>query len=98
MKLTTIILLTGLTLTAQADDKQTRADACTELQKTVKLIMKHRQEGTPMATLYTAVSDDFFKSVVIDAFEYPKMSVQENQQDVTNDFADKYFLMCVKAG
>jgi hypothetical protein len=98
MKLTTIILLTGLTLTAQAEETPTRESMCTEVQETARLIMEHRQKGTPMATLYTAVSDDFFKSVVIDAFEYPKMSVPENQQAVTNDFADKYFLMCVKAG
>jgi hypothetical protein len=98
MKLTTIILLTGLTLTTQADETPTRESICTEVQETARLIMEHRQKGTPMATLYKAVSDAFFKSVIIQAYEYPKMSLQENQQEVTNDFADRYFLMCVKAG
>ena len=98
MKLTTIILLAGLTLTAQADDKPTRESMCTEVQETARLIMEHRQKGTPMATMYKAVSDAFFKSVIIEAYEYPKMRLQESQQEVTNDFADMYFLMCIKAG
>lgn len=36
------------------------------------------------------------ESIVLDAYDFPKFSVDENKQEMVSDFSDRWLMACIK--
>lgn len=71
---------------------------CKEHGDTAELIMKVRQQGVPISRLLEGISSDsIFRDMAFQAYEQPRMSHEENQQRVIEDFRNDQELLCLKA-
>lgn len=94
-----LILATAL-LTASA---VTVADEyCAQIESLAKTTMTFRQSGGEMSVIMGIMlkgeaTKVIGKQMVMDAYEVPRYSMVENQKREVSDFANEWYLMCVKA-
>lgn len=69
---------------------------CDELAGLAEALMDVRQSGGELGfALGVAGDSDLIRSVVLDAWRVPRMSVPENQQREVSDFRDRWHLLCL---
>lgn len=90
------LILAAVTATTPVAD--TTDDPCVPLGDTAYRIMSLRQNGAPMSDLM-AISNgsDLFRSMVMDAYRAPRMSLDQNRTELAEDFRTAIELMCYEA-
>jgi hypothetical protein len=72
-------------------------ELCTQVSTLAETIMQNRQSGVPMSAMMEVVpADSLATTLVIDAYDYPRLSIKSNQDDYIRDFADQAMLDCYK--
>ncbi len=96
-----MVLIVSLLVTstfAQGSD-----DLCSTISEFAGAIMKARQAGVPASRLVRIAeendegSDSLTVEMIERAFEAPRYSTQEFQQQETEEFSSMYYLECYKA-
>lgn len=79
-------------------------ETCKVVSELAAMIMDARQSGVPMARMMeTSVGgadvefERFNRSLVVEAFRRPRMSVEENRRDEVRDFENQAYLRCTLA-
>lgn len=96
-------LVMGLASLSSVAEEQ--RDPCLWVSNLAERIMKSRQNEVPMAKIMGVVSSGeapaemrkIAKSMVIDAYESPAYSVEENKAKAVSKFQNEMYLACVKA-
>ncbi len=71
---------------------------CEEYYNTAKSIMQARQNGLPLAEVYSIYRNSAFgKKVVLRAYTEPRFSNPEARKKEAEEFASYHFLGCLKA-
>lgn len=75
---------------------------CTLWAQYAATVMQARQSGAAMSKIMSIATDNgsidpMKKQIVIDAYESPQMSVESNQERMTREFENKYYLACTNA-
>ena len=61
------------------------------------MVMELRQRQIPMSELYSKTAGvEFHQKMVIRAYEEPAYQTESHQQRLVTEFADMYFMACVK--
>lgn len=93
-----LIIATTLTLASASSFAYER---CEYISEVATVLMENRQLGASMAKMMEIMvkdeSDVLYKEMVIKAYEVPQYQVAKNQQREINDFANNWYLACVKA-
>jgi len=79
-------------------------DTCLKMSSAAKNTMVARQMGAPMDDLIAMAQGldvssrerKFFISMIVDAYDYPKLRVEENKDEAIMEFAADYLIMCLK--
>jgi hypothetical protein len=70
---------------------------CSSVAEMAKMVMQLRQRQTPMAELYAGANGfDFMEAMIIRAYDKPAFQTESHQQRLVTEFADMYFMTCVK--
>lgn len=94
---TKIMLAAAVALSASvASAKQTDDQFCAIEAKIAEVIMKARQTGVPIGKLLAIEDEDNnYRKLIIKAYELPRMSYEENQQRMIDDFRDAHHVNCL---
>ena len=93
-----VFCFAGVGAAEETETKELTMDRCAKISELAGHVMKSRQRNVPMADVV-----NFFPAgspwieIVIKAYEKPRMSVEENQQNMIQDFQNQLYLECVKA-
>lgn len=106
------IFLVGVLLSIScnifAEDKMTKSDAiegiCSATAKYAEAVMTGRQNGMKITesianinkTLKAGPMKDYYKAIAYEAYEEPKWSTKENQENAVTEFSNKTYLTCAK--
>jgi len=95
--LTAVIIMTA-SMTYASDD------ICGKYSELSESIMSARQAGVPAVKMIeTQIETDnvaffnLYKELVIEAYEWPRYSFEDLQQESINDFKNKIYIECLKA-
>ena len=95
--LTAVIVMTA-SITYASDD------ICGKYSELAESIMSARQTGVPAVKLIETQMDNenaaffnLYKNLVIEAYEYPRYSFKDLQQESINDFKNDIYIECLKA-
>ncbi len=102
LMLMTVLVFLGMVFAANA---KANMDTCLTLSSVAKTIMTARQDGMPMDKMIgNARESDFNEtelaaivSIIVDAYDYPKMSVRANQVEAANEFGAEHLVNCLRA-
>ena len=73
-------------------------EPCAILGKLARTVMESRQLGVALSKLMTIVKDDSLSTkIVLDAYEQPRYQSEEFQQHATENFGNKWEIMCYQA-
>jgi len=92
-----VFCFAGIGLAEESEMKKRNMDQCAKISELAGQIMKFRQSNAPMTdvvNIFPAGSP--WIEIVIKAYEKPRMSVEENQQNMIQDFQNQLYLECVK--
>ena len=101
----TIILAIAAAMLIFSIPTQSKADSgrCGALEELARTVMEKRQNGFPMKTLVDAISGigdkkgrKAVKMMVIMAYDVPNYNSEEYEREAVNNFADKFYKMCIK--
>ena len=104
-KLIAITTMLGAVMTVPLN---TKADmgACLKVSSMAGTTMEARQGGVPMDVVVKLLSDDDVGftptmqkaalNIIVDAYDYPKMSVEANQVEAKTEFAAKWLIKCLE--
>ena len=93
-----VLCFAGVGAAEKTETKELPMDQCAKISELAGQIMKFRQSNAPMTdvvNIFPAGSP--WIEIVIKAYEKPRMSVKENQQNMIQDFQNQLYLECVKA-
>ena len=97
IKLAVVLSLLSLPVMAKEAIKA-NTDKCASTEILSREIMKGRQIGANLKGVLDVVGHiESFKLIAIDAYDHPRYSVKKNQDSAVNDFANKWYLACLKA-
>jgi len=95
-----VIVATALSTSSAFSQSQS---LCESVEKIARGIMTKRQNGESMSAIMrtadsveSEVLQNLSRSMIIDAYETPRFHTKEYKNNVIGDFADKYYLACVK--
>jgi hypothetical protein len=96
------LLLAAVTTTTAAGLEPTPIEFCTGIGNMAGAIMEARQMEIPMSEVMTVFSsstesDQFYREVVIKAYEQPAYSSPEIQQRAVSGFRNAWEVECFKA-
>ena len=87
----------ALTLIASMPATAQVSGFCKSIADISETIMEKRQDGVKMIDMLNLVKDNkAVESIVLDAYDFPKFSIDENKQDVVSDFSDRWLMACIK--
>jgi hypothetical protein len=77
---------------------------CTAMSELASKIMTHRQSGTPMSVLLTAINNNpqdpkvekLAQAMVIDAYEIPSYNTARSQNRAVLEFENTIMLQCIQ--
>ncbi len=90
--------------TKPSEDMQEHLELCKKIGGYARSVMDNRQNGVPMSEAMDVIATatesvaTAARQIIIEAYDYPRMSVEENKLSATTDFENKVYLECVKAG
>lgn len=93
------ILLTSISVSANAEDTRSTTEFCTEMSSVAETILKKRYEGVSAASLYKVAEDNgisSLKQIINMAFDRPNYTTSENQSREVRLFRDEIFMLCVE--
>lgn len=71
---------------------------CADVEAVAQTIMEKRQEGVSMSIMMRAAGNsELFKTLVVEAFDYPRYTTPSVQRDTVQNFAAKWALLCFQA-
>ncbi|OBU53826.1 hypothetical protein A9K69_08550 [Stenotrophomonas maltophilia] len=82
---------------------QEHLELCKSIGGYAKSVMDNRQNGVPMSEMMELAATgeggvaSAAQEIIVDAYDYPRMSVEENKATATRDFENKVYLECIKA-
>jgi len=86
-----IALLSSMPATAQV------SEFCKSITDISETIMEKRQDGVKMIDMLNLVKDnDAVRNIVIDAYDFPKFSIDENKREMVSVFSDRWLMACIK--
>ena len=86
-----VTLLLSMPATAQV------SEFCKSIAEISETIMQKRQEVVKMIDMLEIVKDNkAVESIVLDAYDFPKFSVDENKREMVSDFSDRWLMACIK--
>jgi hypothetical protein len=74
-----------------------RLQNCKSYSDLARTIMRGRQIGVDMAKVMEHATDPAAQELVMIAYDRPRMNVEVNQEEMTNDFGNEAYLECAKA-
>jgi hypothetical protein len=86
----------------RAENKRKAREVCKEYSTVSAKIMEGRQSGVAMSKtmeIFTGEDgniDPLMESIIMEAYEAPRMSVETNQQRYIEDFENTIFLRCMQ--
>lgn len=90
--LATVIAIMTLTTPASANE------FCDSIAEAAGTIMEARQEGVDVVAAMKIMSgDELMQTMVLEAYEYPKLSVKKNQEEASSEFRIKWYLICMRS-
>lgn len=90
-----ILVSALLSFNAQANDDDFKK--CKDIEGVAGLIMEMRQKGTPMSDMIKAANGDpLGKVLIIEAYDRPKYSTDQNKKDAVQRFKNIIFGTCIK--
>jgi len=92
------VCFAGISIAEESKTKEITMDDCKLLSELAGQIMDSRQKNIPMTNVVNIFpAGSPWIEIVIKAYEKPRMSVEENQQNMIQDFQNQFYLDCVKA-
>lgn len=91
-----LLLITALLIPslALANEKA----SCEQMESLARSIMDARQSGIPLKKVMDIMKlDKAARAMTIYAYETPAYQVKENQQRKTDEFANEFYLECLKS-
>jgi len=88
--------ITSSTLNVVSPQAPTVEDLCRGFGNLAAKIMEARQSGVPMADAMDISETKSTKQMVIQAYEYPRLSSKEYVQRSIENFRDEFYLDCIK--
>ena len=93
-----VFCFAGIGLAEESETKKLTMDQCAKISELAGQIMKSRQRNVPMTNVINIFpAGSPWIEIVIKAYEMPRMSVEENQQNMIQDFQNQLYLECAKA-
>jgi hypothetical protein len=90
---TAILLLSGV---AYANDSEPAT--CEQYAELAKVVMQVRQAGVSLQEVLSLVEKGTVsETIVLNAWDQPRMSTTANQKRIIRDFVDAVYLACVRA-
>lgn len=93
------------TTNVSAEISNNNNEFCTKIFMTSELIMKYRQMSVPITETFSdmeklkfsTAEQELINLIVIDAYESPKFTIKEYQDNAVKEFANNQFIRCYKA-
>ena len=86
-----LTLIASMPVTAQV------SGFCKSIADISETIMEKRQEGVKMIDMLELAKDNkAVESIVLDAYDFPKFSLDENKREMVSDFSDRWLMACIK--
>ena len=83
---------------------QLAAADCAALEDYAEIVMEKRQAGVSPSTMVDAISAEEYKAarqvlsaIILDAYDRPRFSTEEFQQQMVQDFSAEVYLACMTA-
>ena len=87
----------ALTLIASMPATAQVSEFCKSITDISETIMEKRQDGVKMIDMLNLVKDNgVVKDIVLDAYDFPKFSTDENKREMVSDFSDRWLMACIK--
>ncbi|MCP3909128.1 MAG: hypothetical protein GY712_14060 [Oceanicoccus sp.] len=87
----------ALTLIASMPATAQVSEFCKSIADMAETIMEKRQDGVKMIDMLNLVKDNkLIETIVLDAYDFPKFSINENKQEMVSDFSDRWLMACIK--
>ncbi len=94
MKTLIIVLALAISTTAIAKDKPT---TCERVESLARVTMKLRQNGVSLKRVLGQDNEtEYTRNMLLAAYSKPRYNTKAVQDRVIGDFANKYFLACLK--
>ena len=91
-----LLITVGFIALGGSASAATKVDLCNALEEMAMSIMEARQTNIPMSKIYEITKDNpITKSLTIAAYDLPRFSTEEYQQNSINDFGSKAFKSCI---
>lgn len=98
---TTAMLATFLMISFSASADM---DTCLKISEAAHSTMTARQRGAPMQDMIgiargldvPSTERDAFISMIVDAYDYPKLNIKENQVEAAMEFGAEYLVECLR--
>lgn len=75
-----------------------KGDTCGNTEKMARAIIGYRYKGLPARKMIEIMGDNAaLKIMIIDAYKEPSYSTQSVINKTINEFADKWYLICLEA-
>ena len=87
----------ALTLIASMPATAQVSEFCKSIAEISETIMQKRQEGVKMIDMLELVKGNkAVETIVLDAYEVPKFSVDKNKRSTVSNFSDRWLMACIK--
>jgi hypothetical protein len=96
------LIMAGLCLANISLAAKTKKSDCEQMDSMAESVMKARQTGVPMATIYkiTVTGDDYtsriFKMLIEGAYKESRFSTEKYQEKAVVDYRNLIFLACTQ--
>ena len=72
-------------------------ELCNQISGLAETIMDNRQSGVPMSAMIDATPiDSVAYDLIVEAYQYPRLTTERLQQGYIRDFADEAMVACLK--
>lgn len=93
-----VFCFAGISLAEETETNELTMESCARISELAGHIMDSRQSNVPMTDVVNVFpAGSPWIEIVIKAYEKPRMSVEENQQNMIQDFQNQLYLECTKA-
>ena len=86
----------ALTMIASMPATAQVSEFCKSIADISETIMEKRQEGVKMIDMLELVKDNKAVETMLDAYDFPKFSLDENKREMVSDFSDRWLMACIK--
>ncbi|MFW2098516.1 hypothetical protein ACG9ZL_20270 [Acinetobacter sp. ULE_I057] len=99
-----LILIMGLTPSFCFAETNVNKNFCKTLSEKTKVIMELRQDGVNINRLYENIENvppdlkEILDNIIIDAYQTRKYSSSTMKDEAVNEFVNRWYLACRKAG